>query len=76
MIPAAEVMKPPPCYVRISLKFALLLAMGLTFPLAAICGLGNPNKSIAYVTNGGNTDGNGSVSPIDTDTRKVVGSVS
>jgi YVTN family beta-propeller protein len=71
----AEMMNPSPCYLSISLMFVLFLAMGLASPLAAIGGFGNPNKSIAYVTNGGNTDGGGSVSLIDIDTRRVLNSV-
>jgi YVTN family beta-propeller protein len=72
MTPKAGLFKLLLGSMRTSLAFALLLTIGMAYPRSAIGGFGNPTKSIAYVTNGGNTDGNGSISLIDTDTRKVV----
>jgi YVTN family beta-propeller protein len=58
-------------FLRASLAVGLLLTLGIAYPRSAIGGFGKPSKSMAYVTNGGNTDGNGSISLIDTDTREV-----
>jgi YVTN family beta-propeller protein len=75
MKPEAGLLKLSPKCLLSSLAFALFLTMGIAYPRIAIGGFGKRDKSIAYVTNGGNTDGNGSVSLIDTDTRKVVDAV-
>jgi YVTN family beta-propeller protein len=53
----------------------MFFAMVIGYASFAIAGSKGPNTGIAYVTNGGNTDGNGSISLIDIATLQVVGTI-
>src|SRR5215469_10119343 len=60
-------------HARAFLSLLVVVVIVIACPVIALGGSGNPR--LAYVTNGGNTDGNGSVSLIDVDTLNVVGTV-